>query len=39
MDVKQNTSELEMQQPERAAGEDILNEGLRNLPNAETFTG
>ncbi|HEV3210235.1 MAG TPA: hypothetical protein VGY91_08210 [Chthoniobacterales bacterium] len=37
MDVKQNTSALEMQQAERAAAEDILNEGLRNLPNAETL--
>jgi hypothetical protein len=35
--VKQNTSALEMQQAERAAAEDILNEGLRNLPNAETL--
>jgi hypothetical protein len=37
MDVKQNTSAHEMQQAERAAAEDILNEGLRNLPNAETL--
>src|SRR5258708_23776549 len=29
--------EHEMQQAEHAAAEDILNEALRQLPNAETF--
>src|SRR5260370_36943091 len=29
--------EYEMQQAERAAAQDILNEGLRYLPNAETL--
>src|SRR5260370_22019462 len=29
--------EYEMQQEEQAAAQDILNEGLRYLPNAETF--
>src|SRR5260370_17772880 len=29
--------EYEMQQAEQAAAQDILNEGLRYLPNAETF--
>jgi nucleotide-binding universal stress UspA family protein len=29
--------EDEMEQAERAAAQDVLNEGLRYLPNAETF--
>jgi len=29
--------EDEMQQAEQAAAQDILNEGLRHLPNADTF--
>jgi nucleotide-binding universal stress UspA family protein len=29
--------EYEMEQAERAAAQDVLNEGLRYLPNAETF--
>src|SRR3984893_14194282 len=35
--VSPRSREDEMEQAELAAAQDVLNEGLRNIPNAETF--